>query len=108
MSPYEVENVAFSVPVLRDGEYNISAEGLSGVIFKNTTKLNHNVFQTHVKIQTDKGKYKPGDVVSFRVLFMDENLRPSGPSSSSVIWFEVKTVKNLLIIQTRLIEFLFF
>ncbi|CAD6997495.1 unnamed protein product [Ceratitis capitata] len=103
VSPYEVENVAFSVPVLRDGEYNISAEGLSGVIFKNTTKLNHNVFQTHVKIQTDKGKYKPGDVVSFRVLFMDENLRPSGPSSSSVIWFEdgkrnrIKEYKNFTV-----------
>lgn len=93
LQPYEVKNIAFSVPLLRDGDYNITAEGLSGLIFKNSTKLNHNVFQTHVKIQTDKGKYKPGDVVNFRVLFMDENLKPSGPSASSVIWFEASVIE---------------
>lgn len=94
LQPYEVKNIAFSVPLLRDGDYNITAEGLSGLIFKNSTKLNHNVFQTHVKIQTDKGKYKPGDVVNFRVLFMDENLKPSGPSASSVIWFEASVIES--------------
>lgn len=93
LQPYEVKNISFTVPILRDGNYNITAEGLSGLIFKNSTKLNHNVFQTHVKIQTDKGKYKPGDAVNFRVLFMDENLKPSGPSASSVIWFEASIIK---------------
>uniref|UniRef100_A0A0A1WMQ8 TEP1-F n=1 Tax=Zeugodacus cucurbitae TaxID=28588 RepID=A0A0A1WMQ8_ZEUCU len=103
LQPYEVQNIGFNVPVLRDGQYNIMAEGLSGVIFKNSTKLSHNVFQTHVKIQTDKGKYKPGDTVNFRVLFLDENLKPSGPSASSVMWFEdgkrnrIKEYKNFTV-----------
>ncbi|XP_053958661.1 pregnancy zone protein-like isoform X2 [Anastrepha ludens] len=103
LQPHEVKQIIFDVPILREGDFNITAEGVAGVIFKNSTKLNRNVFQTHTKIQTDKGKYKPGDLVNFRVIFLDENLRPSGPSSKSVIWFEdgkrnrIKEFKNITV-----------
>ncbi|XP_017476765.1 PREDICTED: alpha-2-macroglobulin-like protein 1 [Rhagoletis zephyria] len=103
VQPHEVQQLVFDVPILRDGDFNITAEGVAGIIFKNSTKLNHNAFQTHIKIQTDKGKYKPGDLINFRVLFLDENLKPSTPSASSVMWFEdgkrnrIKEYKNFTV-----------
>ncbi|XP_053958136.1 murinoglobulin-1-like [Anastrepha ludens] len=88
LQPDESKSVQFEVPVLPKGKYNLTAEGVSGLIFKNTTELNYANFHAITKIQTDKGKYKPGDKVNFRVLFLDENLKPGVADKDSVIWFE--------------------
>lgn len=82
--PMATQNVEFEVPKLASGDYNLTAVGVSGVVFRNTTKLNHADEKPSVFIQTDKATYKPADLVQFRVLFLDENTRPArieGPIS---------------------------
>ncbi|KAH8325843.1 hypothetical protein KR067_008813, partial [Drosophila pandora] len=75
--PMATQNVEFEVPKLASGEYNLTAVGVSGVVFRNTTKLNHADEKPLVFVQTDKATYKPADLVQFRVLFLDENTRPA-------------------------------
>ncbi|KAM7353961.1 thioester-containing protein 4 isoform 2-T2 [Cochliomyia hominivorax] len=88
-SEHEVKHVDFDVPVLKKGDYNLTAEGVNCMNnFKNTTKLNYNKFTGHVRIQTDKGLYKPGDEINFRVIFLDKDLKPTKPQKEAVIWFE--------------------
>lgn len=97
----EFKQITFHLPPLKSGEYNLTAEGVSGLEFKNTTALAWEEFKTYVKIQTDKGKYKPGDTINYRVLFLDENLKPAKPEDEVVVYFEdpkrnrIKELKNL-------------
>ncbi|XP_062120813.1 alpha-1-inhibitor 3 isoform X3 [Drosophila sulfurigaster albostrigata] len=86
--PDEFKQITFSLPPLKSGDYNLTAEGVSGLEFKNTTKLEWAEFKAYVKIQTDKGKYKPGDTINYRVLFLDENLKPDKADDNVVVWFE--------------------
>lgn len=97
----EVKHVEFDLPVLEKGDYNLTAEGVDCLgNFKNTTKLNYNKFTNHVRIQTDKGLYKPGDEINYRVLFMDKDLKPTEPEKDAVIWIEdgkrnrIKEIRN--------------
>ncbi|KAL7739077.1 hypothetical protein ACLKA6_011410 [Drosophila palustris] len=98
----ELKQITFKLPPLKKGDYNLTAEGVSGLEFKNTTALTWSDFKAHVKIQTDKGKYKPGDTVNYRVLFLDENLKPDKPEDDVVVWFEdskrnrIKEEKHLM------------
>ncbi|XP_034668405.1 pregnancy zone protein isoform X2 [Drosophila subobscura] len=84
----EFKQITFKLPPLETGEYNLTAEGISGLKFENTTKLNYDDFKPYIKIQTDKGKYKPGDTINYRVIFLDENLRPDTAEDNVVVWFE--------------------
>ncbi|XP_043065283.1 CD109 antigen isoform X3 [Drosophila ficusphila] len=77
LPPMSTQNVEFEVPSLANGDYNLTAEGLSGVVFKNSTKLNYADEKPSTFVQTDKATYKPADLVQFRVLFLDENTRPA-------------------------------
>ncbi|XP_044316276.1 CD109 antigen-like isoform X2 [Drosophila rhopaloa] len=77
LPPMSTENVEFEVPKLATGDYNLTAEGISGVIFQNSTKLNYADEKPSTFIQTDKATYKPADLVQFRILFLDENTRPA-------------------------------
>ncbi|XP_033156919.1 CD109 antigen isoform X2 [Drosophila mauritiana] len=77
LPPMSTQNVEFEVPKLATGNYNLTAEGLSGVVFKNSTKLNYADEKPSVFVQTDKATYKPADLVQFRILFLDENTRPA-------------------------------
>ncbi|XP_043656649.1 CD109 antigen isoform X2 [Drosophila teissieri] len=77
LPPMSTQNVEFEVPKLASGNYNLTAEGLSGVVFKNSTKLNYADNKPSVFLQTDKATYKPADLVQFRILFLDENTRPA-------------------------------
>ncbi|XP_030377047.1 CD109 antigen-like isoform X2 [Scaptodrosophila lebanonensis] len=86
--PDEYKQLTFKLPPLKEGQYNLTAEGVSGLVFTNTTKLNWEEVKPFVKIQTDKGKYKPGDTINFRVIFLDENLRPGTAPDDVVIFFE--------------------
>lgn len=92
LSGFEVKNVDFDLPVLERGDYNLTAEGLNCMkMFKNSTKLNYSKFHTNVRVQTDKGLYKPGDVINYRVIFLDKNLRPDKPIKEAKIYVEVRT-----------------
>ncbi|KAH8412151.1 hypothetical protein KR009_000193 [Drosophila setifemur] len=75
--PMSIQNVEFEVPKLATGAYNLTAEGVSGVVFQNSTKLNYADEKPSTFIQTDKATYKPADLVQFRILFLDENTRPA-------------------------------
>uniref|UniRef100_A0A034VPF6 CD109 antigen n=1 Tax=Bactrocera dorsalis TaxID=27457 RepID=A0A034VPF6_BACDO len=77
LQPMSTENVEFDVPQLQDGAYSLVAKGVSGLIFENSTKLNYADYKPATFIQTDKATYKPGDLVQFRVLFLDANTRPA-------------------------------
>ncbi|KAH8335883.1 hypothetical protein KR074_001015 [Drosophila pseudoananassae] len=82
------KQISFHLPPLKSGDYNLTAEGIKGLDFKNSTKLNYEDFKPYIKIQTDKGKYKPGDTINYRVIFLNENLLPESASDEVVVWFE--------------------
>ncbi|KAH8281371.1 hypothetical protein KR054_000154, partial [Drosophila jambulina] len=84
----EFKQITFKLPPLESGEYNLTAEGVKGLEFKNSTKLNWESFKPYIKIQTDKGKYKPGDTINYRVIFLNENLLPDTAAEEVVVWFE--------------------
>lgn len=84
----EYKQITFHLPPLKSGDYNLTAEGVKGLVFKNSTKLNYEEFKPYIKIQTDKGKYKPGDTINYRVIFLNENLLPESASDEVVVWFE--------------------
>ena len=88
-SSNEVKHVEFDVPELEQGDYNLTAEGVNCMDnFKNSTRLHNTKFNTHVRIQTDKGLYKPGDEINYRVIFLDKDLKPGQPEKGALIWIE--------------------
>ncbi|TDG38827.1 hypothetical protein AWZ03_014751, partial [Drosophila navojoa] len=100
----EFKQITFTLPPLKSGDYNLTAEGVSGLEFKNSTQLSLVEFKPYVKVQTDKGKYKPGDTINYRVIFLDENLKPSLAEDDVVVWFEDpkrNRIKELKHIKTR-------
>ncbi|XP_073821630.1 LOW QUALITY PROTEIN: thioester-containing protein 1 allele R1-like [Musca autumnalis] len=85
----EIKEVDFMVPTLAEGKYNLTAEGIDCLEnFKNSTKLHVAKIETHVRLQTDKGLYKPGDIINYRVLFLDKDLKPTVAAENTVIYFE--------------------
>ncbi|KAI8033415.1 hypothetical protein M5D96_013817 [Drosophila gunungcola] len=84
----EYKQITFKVPPLAAGYYNLTAEGVKGLQFKNSTKLNWETVKPYIIIQTDKGKYKPGDTINYRVIFLNDNLLPATATDKAVIWFE--------------------
>lgn len=59
-----------------NGNYKFVAEGVSGLIFKNTTSLHVESKNCSIFIQSDKAIYKAGDVIKFRVLVLNFRLQP--------------------------------
>lgn len=57
--------------------YKFVAEGISGLIFKNESNVKIEKKMVSVFIQTDKGIYKPGETIKFRVLVLDNELKPA-------------------------------
>lgn len=102
--PDEFKQLTFKLPPLKSGDYNLTAEGVAGLDFKNSTQLSWVEFKPYIKLQTDKGKYKPGDAINYRVIFLDENLKPSEAGDDVVVWFEDtkrNRIKELKHIKTR-------
>ncbi|KAH8411883.1 hypothetical protein KR222_001277 [Zaprionus bogoriensis] len=77
VEPMTTTNVEFDVPKLSSGDYNLTAIGVEGIVFENSTKLNYADYKPSVFIQTDKATYKPADLVQYRVIVLDENIRPA-------------------------------
>ena len=44
--------------------------------------------ETYNLIQTDKGQYKPNDTVKFRIILLDDTLKPAQISNIDEIWIE--------------------
>ncbi|XP_016962296.1 CD109 antigen [Drosophila biarmipes] len=77
VKPMSSEAIEFDIPKLTSGDYHLQVEGTGGIVFKNSTKLAFAEDKNWVYIQSDKATYKPGDLVQFRVLFVDKHTRPA-------------------------------
>ncbi|XP_061388608.1 thioester-containing protein 1 allele S1-like [Musca vetustissima] len=102
----EIKEVEFAVPTLAEGTYKLTAEGINCLEnFKNSTALMFAKFKTYVQIQTDKGQYKPGDIINYRVLFLDKDLKPAVPKKNTLIWLadgnlnRIEEVKNFKVVK---------
>ena len=64
---------------LNPGDYHLSVSGSGGGLgsFRNITSLRFEPKSYSVFIETDREIYKPGDLVQFRVIVVNPNLRPS-------------------------------
>lgn len=102
LSPSQTEVLHFDIPNnLKSDSYTLETEGLKGITFKNSTNLVYKARDPKVYIQTDKAIYKPGDLVQYRVLVLDENTKPAKLEQSLRLGFRdgagnfVKEVKDL-------------
>lgn len=64
------------MPDATDSGYRLIAEGITGISFRNESRLQLNEKRFSVLVQTDKALYKPGDVLHFRVLVLDPSTKP--------------------------------
>ncbi|XP_075152794.1 thioester-containing protein 1 allele S3-like [Haematobia irritans] len=77
LEPYETRAIIFLPPKLAEGPHKLIVEGLSGLIFRNESKIIADAgVGPKIYIQTDKAVFKPGDEVQFRVVILDEHTRP--------------------------------
>ncbi|XP_073828057.1 CD109 antigen-like [Musca autumnalis] len=78
IQPFSSEIVNFKIPdILEEGKYELQTEGIAGLIFRKSESLDVAFNKPQVYIQTDKAMYKPGDLVQYRILALDENLKPA-------------------------------
>lgn len=75
VAPGETKLVEIPIGPIFDGKFKLYADGIRGIEFKNETDLEFNTKEYSLFIQTDKAVYKPGDLIRFRVIFLDGNLK---------------------------------
>lgn len=77
LQPYTSQLIRFSTGFMDVGDqYRLTAEGLSGIDFRNERPLSFVAKNASIFVQTDKAIYKPGDLMRFRILVLDINLKP--------------------------------
>lgn len=89
--PNTTEIISINVEELSmDRDYKLVVTALSGVKFRHESPLNL-LSKTHaILIQTDKPKYKPSELVRFRVLVLDKQLKAATlPWDKLSIYIEV-------------------
>lgn len=67
-----------------DAGYKLVVKGTQGASFEHEASLDVQTKKVAIMIQTDKGIYKPGDTVKFRVFVLNENLRPAVTDENQV------------------------
>ncbi|XP_039950333.1 murinoglobulin-1-like [Bactrocera tryoni] len=75
--PNSGESATFEFGDIKNGIYTLIAQGLSGIIFENSTNLEYIENPPMVYLQTDKAMYKFGDTIQFRAIFLDQYLLPA-------------------------------
>ncbi|XP_052893248.1 CD109 antigen-like [Anopheles moucheti] len=78
--------LSLTIDSIPEDEYELVAEGLSGLVFKTQAKLDFDSKFCSVLIQTDKSVYKPGDTVRFRVLVLDRYMKPLTVDSAMMVY----------------------
>ncbi|KAH8412673.1 hypothetical protein KR009_004428, partial [Drosophila setifemur] len=73
---HDLKEITFKLPVIAEGAYNLTAEGVSGLKFHDSIPLYWRAATPIIFMQADKDIYRPGDTVHFRALVLDEQLRP--------------------------------
>ncbi|XP_068218547.1 LOW QUALITY PROTEIN: CD109 antigen-like [Palaemon carinicauda] len=77
LQPDSTQVLKFQIGDLGPGMYNLTVSGSGGLTFTNTTPLEYVHKSYSVFIQTDKAIYKPGDLMQFRVVVVNPQLRPT-------------------------------
>ncbi|XP_070074006.1 CD109 antigen isoform X2 [Drosophila takahashii] len=77
VQPMSSQTVKFDIPKLTNGDYRLNVEGTGGIVFQNSTKLDFAEDKNMIYIQSDKATYKPGDLVQYRVLFLNKHTQPA-------------------------------
>ncbi|XP_017123674.1 CD109 antigen-like [Drosophila elegans] len=107
IQPLSTYLLSFDLPKLPSGDYQLVAEGVEGIVFRKSTKLTLSEDKASIYIQTDKATYKPGDLLQFRVLFLDRDTKPAridkpitieihdGDKNRIKLWKEVKPTKGV-------------
>ncbi|XP_043275099.1 CD109 antigen-like isoform X2 [Venturia canescens] len=76
VEPYVTRLFKLEVGDASPGRYRLTASGIAGFIFRNSTDVDYVHKSYSVFIQTDRGVYKPGSKVLFRCIVLDSKLRP--------------------------------
>ncbi|KAL7015206.1 hypothetical protein ACKWTF_016340 [Chironomus riparius] len=69
-------NVDFDLSNQPKGRYVLEVKSMTGEKFNQTVALHMNLRKHSIFIQTDKGIYKPSDIIKFRVLILDVDTKP--------------------------------
>uniref|UniRef100_A0A182K440 TEP1-F n=1 Tax=Anopheles christyi TaxID=43041 RepID=A0A182K440_9DIPT len=77
--------ISFTVGSISEDEYELVAEGLSGLVFQTKSRLEFDNRFCSVLIQTDKSVYKPGDTIRYRVLVLDRTMKPLSVGESEMM-----------------------
>nr|XP_014086870.1 alpha-2-macroglobulin isoform X2 [Bactrocera oleae] len=77
VAPNSGQSATFEFGDITNGTYSLKAQGLSGIIFENSTNLEFVENLPMVYLQTDKALYKFGDTIQFRAVFLDQYLLPA-------------------------------
>lgn len=90
LQPYTSQLIRYSTGYMASGQYRLNAEGLSGIDFRNERPLSFVDKNASIFVQSDKAIYKPGDLVQFRILVLDQNLKPVPSQEAINIFITVK------------------
>lgn len=90
LQPYTSQLMRFNTGYMESGQYRLNAEGLSGIDFRNERPLSFVAKNASIFVQSDKAIYKPGDLVRFRILILDHNLKPVPSQEAINIFITVK------------------
>uniref|UniRef100_A0A1B0ABH0 TEP1-F n=1 Tax=Glossina pallidipes TaxID=7398 RepID=A0A1B0ABH0_GLOPL len=96
----ETTQIDFVLPKLDGGPYLLISKGVEGLDFENATELHVTQSTSNVYMQTDKAMYKPGDLVQYRILVLDETLRPTKLKEAS-LKVTIKDAQNNLVRDTK-------
>lgn len=67
----------FKIDNILPGTYKLISEEVGGTTFINEKEIKFSAKVISIFIQTDKGMYKPGDTIKFRIVALDANLKPA-------------------------------
>lgn len=81
----EIKEDTFKVPDISSGDCALTAEGVSGLKFQNSISLYFQHDTPVVIILIDKDDYIPRDMINYRVLVLNEQLRPDTYAEDVVI-----------------------
>uniref|UniRef100_A0A1A9W1S6 TEP1-F n=1 Tax=Glossina brevipalpis TaxID=37001 RepID=A0A1A9W1S6_9MUSC len=102
LSPMQTSQIDFMLPELDEDSYRLVAKAIEGFDFENSTQLQVAHSKPKIYIQTDKAIYKPGDLVQYRILILDENLRPI--KLKQTLKIKIKDAEHNLVKDTKDVE----
>lgn len=95
IQPFTSQLIRFSTGYMAPAEYKINVEGLSGSDFHQQKTLEFQSKNMSIFVQSDKAIYKPGDLVRFRVLVLDMNMKPMPSQYPINVYVTVRVLGNL-------------